>query len=197
MTGARDESAGRRDTGRPEQRVAFLDGAVAHVLEHGVATLSLRPLAAALGTSDRMLLYYFGSRERLLTDVLAVVGEQLQEHLSAHLSPAALPPGELLQRADDALREPAAEAHLRLYVEVVGLAARGQEPFRSVATTVAEAWSGWVAARLDVPETERAAAAAGVLATLDGLLLLRFLVSDDRAREASRWVREQFGTSRS
>ena len=63
--------------GRPEQRAALLDGVVEYVLREGVATLSLRPLAAALGTSDRMLLYYFDSRDRLLVAVLtAVLGLQ-------------------------------------------------------------------------------------------------------------------------
>lgn len=41
-----------------------------YVLEHGVIGLSLRPLAAATGTSDRMLIYHFGSREALIADVL-------------------------------------------------------------------------------------------------------------------------------
>jgi AcrR family transcriptional regulator len=35
-------------------------------LLRGVSDLSLRPAAAALGTTARMLIYYFGSRERLL-----------------------------------------------------------------------------------------------------------------------------------
>ena len=35
-------------------------------LLQGVSDLSLRPAAAALGTTARMLIYYFGSRERLL-----------------------------------------------------------------------------------------------------------------------------------
>jgi AcrR family transcriptional regulator len=40
------------------------------VLEHGLIGLSLRPLAAELGTSDRMLIYHFGSKDELVADVL-------------------------------------------------------------------------------------------------------------------------------
>src|SRR3712207_6897642 len=104
--------------GRPEQREAFLSGAVEHVLRHGVATLSLRPLAAALGTSDRMLLYYFGSREQLLTAVLGAVGEQLQTQFAAPLPADPVSPAALVRGLATALQAPAAESSLRLYVEV-------------------------------------------------------------------------------
>ncbi|WP_328863034.1 TetR/AcrR family transcriptional regulator [Streptomyces sp. NBC_00306] len=40
------------------------------MISNGLADLSLRPLAKALGTSDRMLLYYFGSKEQLVAQAL-------------------------------------------------------------------------------------------------------------------------------
>lgn len=174
--------------GRPEQRAAFLSGAVEHVLHHGVATLSLRPLAAALGTSDRMLLYYFGTREQLLTAVLGAVGERLQDQLAAALPAARVPPAELLRGLASALHDPAAESSLRLYVEVSGLAARGHEPYRTVAAAVAEGWLTWLGSRLDVPAGERPGAAAGVLAVVDGMLLVRFLASAEVADRAVGWL---------
>ena len=45
--------------------------ATVRVSGHGLAGLSLRPLAAALGTSPRMLLYDFGTKERLIAEILA------------------------------------------------------------------------------------------------------------------------------
>lgn len=59
-----------------------MQGAIAYVLDHGLADLSLRPLAAAVGTSARMLIYYFGSKEGLLTEVL----EAMQAHLRRSFS---------------------------------------------------------------------------------------------------------------
>ena len=179
--------------GRPEQRESFLAGAVDHVLRHGVATLSLRPLAAALGTSDRMLLYYFGNREQLLVAVLGVVGEQLRAQLAAALPAEPVPPAALLRAVEAALREPGAEAALRLYVEVGGLASRGREPFRTVAAAVARGWLSWLASRLDVAEDERAGAAAGILALVDGLLLVRFVASDEVAGRAAGWLATRLG----
>lgn len=193
MTEATPDRWAAEHRGRPEQRSAFLAGAVDHVLEHGVGQLSLRPLAAALGTSDRMLLYYFGSRDRLLAAVLEVVGERLQRHLTDALPPYRLPPGPLVAAVAGVLLAPGPEPLLRLYVEVTGLAARGQEPYRAVAAAVATSWHAWLAERLDAPGEEGDAAAAGVLAALDGLLLLRFVSSADRAAQASGWLSSRLG----
>ena len=44
----------------------LLDAAIDYVAEHGMADTSLRQIAAAIGTSHRMLIHYFGSKEGLL-----------------------------------------------------------------------------------------------------------------------------------
>ena len=60
-------------------RDALLAKVVAHYAEHGVRDTSLRSLAAAIGTSQRMLHYHFGSREDVLTAVIdAVAGGQAE-----------------------------------------------------------------------------------------------------------------------
>ena len=177
------------------QRASFLAGAVDHVLGHGVTALSLRPLAAALGTSDRMLLYYFGTRERLLDAVLTAVGEQLRAGLEVALPADPMPPAVLLRSAWGVVSRPDNEAHLRLYVEISGLAARGQEPFRTTAAAVARDWLDWTAARLAVPADERHRAAAGVLAVLDGRLLTRFVTGEETAQEAAMWLGVALGAT--
>ncbi|MFY9346045.1 MAG: TetR/AcrR family transcriptional regulator [Planctomycetota bacterium] len=63
-------------TERKDQlRAAVLD----HLLKHGVASASLRPMAAALGTSARILMFHFKSKEALLQETL----EELQLRLRA------------------------------------------------------------------------------------------------------------------
>jgi AcrR family transcriptional regulator len=49
----------------------LLDRAYRYALEHGLADLSLRPLAAAIGTSPRVLLFLFGSKDGLVRALLA------------------------------------------------------------------------------------------------------------------------------
>ncbi len=174
------------ERGRPEQRAAFLTGAVGHVLVHGASGLSLRPLAAALGTSDRMLLYYFGTRERLLEAVLDLVGDGLLSTLSDAVPPGRSAPEVLLRAVWSTARSPTAEPVLRLYVEILGQAAAGVAPFPAAARRVAVRWLEWVQLRLDVPEAERQDAAAALLATVDGLLLLHLAVGRDVADSAAR-----------
>ena len=53
------------------RRRTLLDAAYGYVLEHGLGTLSLRPLAAAIGSSPRVLLYLFGSKDGLVQAILA------------------------------------------------------------------------------------------------------------------------------
>jgi AcrR family transcriptional regulator len=66
----------------PERRVRTLASAADYVLEHGLEGLSLRPLAASLGTSTRMLLYDFESKEKLVDEVLAEIRRRLAERLT-------------------------------------------------------------------------------------------------------------------
>ncbi|MGY1752267.1 hypothetical protein [Blastococcus sp. SYSU D01042] len=183
-----EEEAGGGGRGRPEQRAALLDGVVEYVLREGVATLSLRPLAAALGTSDRMLLYYFGSRDRMLVLVLTAVGERLRAGLEAVTPAQRAAPGRLLAALRAAFELDGAEPILRLYVEVSGLAARGREPFGAIAAAIAEDWLSWAEQRLDVPAPRRRSAAAGVLAVVDGLLLLRFVAGETAYEQAADWL---------
>ncbi|WP_405638135.1 TetR/AcrR family transcriptional regulator [Streptomyces sp. NBC_00056] len=56
----------------PAKRRELLDQVRQYVIRNGLVDLSLRPLARALGTSDRMLLYYFGTKERMIADALAL-----------------------------------------------------------------------------------------------------------------------------
>ena len=56
---------------RSGRQADLLDLAYRYALEHGLADLSLRPLAAAVGSSPRVLLYLFGSKDGLVRALLA------------------------------------------------------------------------------------------------------------------------------
>ena len=53
------------------RREELLEAAYAYVLRTGLGVLSLRPLAAAIRSSPRVLLYLFGSKEGLIRALLA------------------------------------------------------------------------------------------------------------------------------
>jgi AcrR family transcriptional regulator len=63
-------------------RDALLGRAIGHFAEHGVGDTSLRALADAIGTSHRMLIYHFGSREGLLAAVVDAVEQGARDTLA-------------------------------------------------------------------------------------------------------------------
>ncbi|GGJ44601.1 TetR/AcrR family transcriptional regulator [Streptomyces brasiliensis] len=76
------------------RRTELLDACYAYLLEHGLLGLSLRPLAAATGTSPRVLLYLFGSKDGLLRELLARARhEQLTQMARALDEPGTDSPG--------------------------------------------------------------------------------------------------------
>src|SRR5450755_3785826 len=60
----------------PGIRARLRNQAVDYVLTHGVSDLALRPLAKALHTNARMLVYHFGSREGLMREILTGLRER-------------------------------------------------------------------------------------------------------------------------
>jgi AcrR family transcriptional regulator len=112
----------------PQRRVTTLAKATDYVLEHGLTGLSLRPLAAALDTSTRMLLYDFGSKEKLVSEVLAEVRRREKAAWAEHLDTADVSPDELLLVVWEWLIAPERTPYLRLFFQVyIDAAARPTE----------------------------------------------------------------------
>ena len=164
-----------------DRRRTLLDLAVDHVLEHGITTLSLRPLAAALGTSDRMLLFYFDSKSNLVRRILERASDRLTETVVAGLGP---PPGsrdELVRGLWRSVRGDDAAPYIRLFFEITGPALRHEEPYREVAEGILRAWIALVGS-FDEPTAGAAPSghALAIVATIEGLLLCRGLLDDAR-----------------
>lgn len=171
-------------TAQGDPRGRLLAGATHWVLEHGLTALSLRPLAAALGTSDRMLIHHFRSKDELIDAVLARANAELTETASIGAP----------ETVTDLWRQLAGDTtapYLRLYFEVFGLALQQPERYRPALLAVHGAWQTLLARMLDPadptgPEAVRRATAA--VALIDGLLL-DLLVTGERARveAAAQW----------
>jgi AcrR family transcriptional regulator len=149
-----------------------------YLLAHGLQRVSLRQLAAAAGTSDRMLLHYFANKEELLTAVLVLVAERLVALLeSARSEP--MPFRVLIPNLAGMIRDPHVRPYLRLWLELVAFAAGGEEPYRRIATQICDAFLSWIAAALQVErEEERMPMASLAFATIEGLVLMDALDND-------------------
>jgi AcrR family transcriptional regulator len=113
-----------------DRRAKLLDKVANYILSSGLADLSLRPLATAVNTSPRMLLYFFGSKERLIAEALAHIRirEQLDFRRAVSRSSSADREG-LLLREWKSWSSPRREKYLRLFFEVYGLALQNRERF--------------------------------------------------------------------
>ena len=113
-----------------ERRAEWTSAATDYALEHGLIGLSLRPLAADLGTSDRMLLYHFGSKDELVAAILRHSNDRSGAYI------AAMPPSKSLRSAVfdiwDVVTAGTIGQCSRLYVEAAALGLLGREPYATV-----------------------------------------------------------------
>ncbi|TQM15648.1 TetR/AcrR family transcriptional regulator [Pseudonocardia kunmingensis] len=79
-------------------REQLLHAALEHFAEHGVGDRSLRSIATSIGTSHRMLIYHFGSRDGLLTEVVAAVEAAQREALAELTAQPGTAPREVVLR---------------------------------------------------------------------------------------------------
>ncbi len=168
------------------RRDALLAGAIDYVAGHGLADLSLRPLAAALGTSARMLVFHFASKEGLLRALLAHAHERLQA-LLRELPPG---PGAPLQRFWRHATGSEPMRLLRILYEAQILAAQNPPAYAHLRDGDPRAWVRLVAARLPAPFAN-ATGATLVIAVFDGLMLERMATGDHRrtTRALDRFTR--------
>jgi len=156
----------------PKERLL---GAVVDVaLAGGIADRSLRAIAEAAGTSHRMLIHHFGSREGLLVEVIRAVEARQRAALSELGAESGEVSGELVDRFWKHLRSPELAPQERLFFEVYGQALQGRPWAKPLFEGIVEDWVGPVAAMLEAdgatPETARTVARLSV-AVGRGLLL--------------------------
>lgn len=106
------------------RRAELLDAAYGYVLEHGLANLSLRPLAKATATSPRVLLYLFGSKDELVRELL---GRARQEQLTLLASLAGEPYDRVVERLWAWLAADEQRSTIQLFFEAYGRSI-GPEP---------------------------------------------------------------------
>jgi AcrR family transcriptional regulator len=172
--------------GRPPEagkKAALRARVLAYALENGVADLSLRPLAEALGTSARLLVYHFGSREGVLVAIL----EELRKSEDARIgdwwkTPCAdrTLPGFLRwywKRAAASGAGPAA----RLVFELYALALRDPKRFPGVLENPVDYWKKLARRAGAKGRSEVETNATLALGAMRGLLL-DLAATGDRAR---------------
>jgi AcrR family transcriptional regulator len=121
------------------RREQLLDQVTDHVLEHGLIGLTLRPVAAAIGTSDRMLIYHFGGRDALVS---AVVGRANARATAAvEAMPRAPSVRSAVNRLWSAYGAEPLNSCLDVYVQAAATGLFGSEPYLSEARASNRRWA--------------------------------------------------------
>jgi AcrR family transcriptional regulator len=152
---------------------AMLQAMVAHVLEHGVADASLRPLAKAAGTSDRMLIYHFGSKEQLIGAILielaAMFGVMLDTLFAAK---RATTRAACLGEVARITRSPEMRPVMRVWMQVLAASAAGETAYLETGRSIVERLIVWVEAHLPSEDPDPAPTARTMLVLVEGAVVL-------------------------
>ena len=163
---------------RPEElRLAIVE----YLIEHGLANLSLRPLAKAVRSSPRGLLYHFGSKEKMVMEALAEVRRRQQATIEKIDAPSF---GEACHEVWRQMSSPESEPLFRLFFEVYGIALRNPRLYDAFLRDTIEDWVRLVVEPLHGEGRDREqsrAFATVILASLRGFML-DFCTTHDRER---------------
>ena len=155
-----------------ERRQQLLDALIEEFAAGGIGDRSLRDVAAAVGTSHRMLLHHFGSRD----DLLVAIVEEVEHRQMGLLRDLPTDPavGFAAMWAD--LHRPELRNLERLFFECYARAAQGEKPFDRM---VPGAVSGWLAGVESVAGTAFDPAMARLGLAITRGLLLDLVATDD------------------
>jgi AcrR family transcriptional regulator len=168
-----------------EQRPGeLLDQIVAYIAKNGVAELSLRPLAKAIRSSPRVLLYYFGSKERLIAQAIKRLRERQRATFGKLREARYEQPSDACCVIWKQMSAPESLVAFRLSLETFAMALRHPESYGDFLSTSVEDWLQFLSEpliRKGAPESEARAFATVVIAGFRGFLL-DYCASNDRER---------------
>jgi AcrR family transcriptional regulator len=165
-----------------DRRALILDKLADHILAHGLIASSLRPLAKAAGTSDRMLLYYFTDKAELIAAALETIAARTVGMLMARATPHPLPYDALLQQLGTLLDDPELWPYLRVFLEMASRSANGDMLYREIGERIGRGFYAWGMNQLesDNPKVD----AARLLVATEGMIYLKAIGLSDVARTA-------------
>jgi AcrR family transcriptional regulator len=163
----------------PHRRRELLDRAVDYVVDNGMADLSLRPLAAALGTQAPVLLHHFGTKEHLLEEILGQIRNRLRT-LGRGAEAETYRSG--LAAVWTWVSDPEQAPLMRLFFETYGLALRHPDRYADFLSHAIRDWLDEPLAAVDDVSATLA------IATVTGLML-DLLTTDERVRVESAMER--------
>jgi AcrR family transcriptional regulator len=154
-----------------------------YVTEHGFGELSLREVAAAIGTSHRMLIYHFGSREGLVVAVVQAVEAAQRAFLAELAADVALTPSDVMRAVWRRVSDPGLAPNVRLFFEIYAAALQRRPGTEGLLEDIVDSWVDVMAelAGRRGMDTARARVDARLGVAVSRGLLLDLLATGNRA----------------
>ena len=173
-------------TNASQSRETLLPKLAAHVLEHGLGGASLRPLAKAAGTSDRMLIYHFGNKQRLVSDLLEYIAGVYSAALDMAMGQERpRTRQECFERILEQGRQPGMQPFMVLWWEIVAGAARGVPGYREAADAMMIKQLAWLEGQMPEDDPDPAGGARYIMTLLEGTLMLETVGHGETARKGA------------
>ena len=179
-----DQRVDGRRARHAHRRPELLAFATDYGFEHGLAGLTIRPLATELGITHRGLLHHFGSKEQLIAEIVSEIRERDRRRI-VELG------GQLTASGDDpimiAWRRMSGEPYFnywQAYFEVFGIALRDRARYGHFLDGFVSQWLDILEPLLieaECPPSRAASLASLLLASFRGLYM-DLLVTGDRER---------------
>ena len=169
---------------KSQRREDLLEASIGYLLTHGVANLSLRPLAAQVGSKARLLIYHFGSKDALIADAMIVVRDRVQKAFAEVVNNGqGLSPSKIITTFWAWATSRDHQQYLRLFFEVHGLALQEPAQYGRYLEGAVASWVEMMASILPphLSQKRRHALASLAVGTVVGLLL-DYLSSGSKAR---------------
>jgi AcrR family transcriptional regulator len=167
-----------------DKKASWISQMSEYLLLNGLVASNLRPLAKAAGTSDRMLIYHFGSKEKLMEHLLRHLADTLSDQLNK-----AIPPGRAASRLAcfeeiiGLLRTKEMRPVLAFRHDLIAQRA-GTETHSKIARNILLSLKRWVLQRLPEDDPNPESTASYILVCVDGMLLMGAADAADLANEA-------------
>ena len=173
-----------RSTRHAARRREIMDDAIQYIFSNGLADLSIRPMAEAMGISHRTLLHHFGSKDEMIARVLSEVRQRELEQLKHRTLDIDQDPLSIMDAAWAYASKKSRLSFWRSFFEIYGIALNNPDRYSDFLDSIVAAW---------LPQLTRAITASGVpkkktlpiatlmQASLRGLML-DLLTTGDRKR---------------
>ncbi len=176
-------------------------GTVDYLLQHGISGLSLRPLAKALGTSDRMVLYHFGSKDHLVNEAVAAIVDRLTSDLGTALgAEAAVSPEKFVKAIWRVFAGQEQRQAISLLFEIDALAIRHGSPYAETAQALNAVWMNLITGALESFGHDRSAIkrlSPSIAAELLGLVLTALTTDGSAPNATLKMVASRMAVTRS